>query len=468
MKKYAVDRFIKLSHAVRECRFDKTEGKWRVTVEDLKTGEILHDTADVLINARGNLNTMSWPKIPGLDSFKGEVMHSAKWNEDYDFRDKRIGVIGCGSSAIQIVPNLQKIPGTRLSVFARSRTWITPPFGAELFDKLGLTTHTISEDLREKFATNPTALQDFRETIEADGNNIHAFTIKDTKMQKEARVAFEGHMKKRLAKKPKIFESLLPDFRPGCRRLTPGPGFLEALVEDNVDFITNDITSIEQKGLRTADGKFHELDVLCCATGFKTSEAPPFPVTGLHGTTIQQHWSQWPTNYLSLATNEFPNMFVMLGPNAAIGTGSLTMMIESVGDYIIKCIRKMQKEDIKSMTVKRARVEDFGAYCDSYFERTVYTDQCQSWYKRNGRITGLWPGSTLHCIESLRSPRWEDFEYEYKNEDGNRLAWLGNGWSENQVRQEHLAWYLYPEFQDKPEEGLPERRRRYEMRAWSH
>ena len=182
-------------------------------------------------------------------------------------------------------------------------------------------------------------------------------------------------------------------------------------------------------------------------------------------------------------------MFIMLGPNSAIGTGSLTMMIEATGDYIVRCVRKLQKENIRDMEIQRERVEDFVEYTDHYFEGTVYKDECRSWYRKGDRITGLWPGSTLHCIESLRSPRWEDYRYRYIGEETladdetgddaepaaqrrkahvNRMAWLGNGWSINQIEEKHLAWYLYPQFVDVPTKGRPEENERFAMRSFSN
>lgn len=160
---------------------------------------------------------------------------------------------------------------------------------------------------------------------------------------------------------------------------------------------------------------------------------------------------------------------MILGPNAAIGSGSLTLMIEATGDYITKCIRKMQKEDIASMTVKRQRVDDFAAYSDAYFATTVFTDQCRSWYRTGDVITGLWPGSALHCIETLRSPRWEDWEYEPRHKGGNPLAWLGNGYSAAQLDPDaDLAWYLRPDCQVLPHEGKPEDNEMFKARPFSH
>ena len=289
-------------------------------------------------------------------------------------------------------------------------------------------------------------------------------------MQKGAVEAFRAMMKERLAKKPEIVDALTPSFAVGCRRLTPGPGYLEALVEDNVDFVSDKIASIIPKGVVLENGRTIQIDALVCATGFNASAPPPFHVYGKNGKSLQERFTPRPETYLAMAVDGFPNFFMMLGPNSAIGSGSLTMMIETEGDYIIKCIRKLQKEDYLSMTVKAERVRDFSDYCSEYFKKTVYMDECNSWYRSEGgkgdRITGLWPGSTLHCLETLRTPRWEDFEYESKDQNG--LAWLGNGWSVTQQGLGDPAWYLEPTFMNVPVSGKPEEDAEYKMRPFSH
>ncbi|KAI6846811.1 FAD/NAD(P)-binding domain-containing protein [Hortaea werneckii] len=483
-RKFGADRFVHLEHEVVGCRWDEAEGKWHVRVrKGGPEGEVFEDVADVVVTARGNLNTKQWPDIEGLGSFQGEVMHSAAWDEGYDFRNKRVGVIGSGSSAIQIIPKLQQVEGAHLNCFIRSRTWISPPLAHGVQEKLGMgEKFEFTEELKQQFREDPQAWLDFRLMVEADANNIHAVTLKGTPMQQGAQKAFEEGMKERLKKKPEYFDWLKPGFAPGCRRLTPGPGFLEALVEDNVSFVRDRIRRIEPKGVVTEDGKLHEIDVLICATGFYASAAPPFPVTGLDGHSLKDHWHTRATNYLSLATDRFPNLFMMLGPNGAIGEGSLTMMIESTGDYILRAIRKLQRDNIKSMSIKPGRVRDFTRYCDAYFNGTVYMDDCQSWYRKDGQgrsgdfVTGLWPGSTLHCIEALRSPRWEDFDYEYIPEENgsevNQMAWLGNGWAVNQLKEQpshaDLGFYLMPQFQQRPVEGRPEDNEDFAVRHWSY
>lgn len=299
-------------------------------------------------------------------------------------------------------------------------------------------------------------------------------------MQRAVAEVFRADMKERLSSKPEIADFLVPSFAVGCRRPTPGPGYLEALTQPNVDFITDPIAEVTPTGVALRSGRQVALDCLVCATGFYTSGASPFPVYGLGGLSLRERFTPFPEAYLSLAVDGFPNFFMMLGPNSSIGSGSLTMILESEGDYVVRCIRKLQKEDYASMCVKKDRVADWADFCHAYFQKTVYTDQCHSWYKSEGgrgdRIIGLWPGSTLHALETLRAPRWEDFYWDsVDGSGGNRLRWLGNGWSMTHMqaagKDQFLgdpAWYLEPRFQNVPVEEAPEEDPELKLRPFSH
>ncbi|KAJ8126816.1 hypothetical protein O1611_g6822 [Lasiodiplodia mahajangana] len=187
------------------------------------SGETFQDDADVLIGARGALSNPSWPDIPGLKDFQGEVMHSAIWNDDYDFKYKKIGVIGNGSSSIQIVPSLQKVPGAQVSCFVRSKTWITNPFGDVVMEKLGLDPKKFDFSLeqRQELAQNPQKFFKFRKAIEFDGNTSHEVSLRDSGMQRGGMQLFRESMQQRLLLKPEIAEFLIPSFGIGCRRATP-------------------------------------------------------------------------------------------------------------------------------------------------------------------------------------------------------------------------------------------------------
>jgi cation diffusion facilitator CzcD-associated flavoprotein CzcO len=158
-------------------------------------------------------------------------------------------------------------------------------------------------------------------TIERDANSVHSLTMKNSALQKFARENFTALMKEKLASKPEVFEALLPSFSVACRRLTPGPGYLEAPAEDNVDFITTRISAARNQSLVLENIEEKEMDVLICATGFQASAPPPFAVMGRNAQTMKQKFEPYAETYLSLATDRFPNYFMMLGPNAAVGTG---------------------------------------------------------------------------------------------------------------------------------------------------
>jgi cation diffusion facilitator CzcD-associated flavoprotein CzcO len=136
--RFGATRFIKLRHEVKHCTWDGQKKVWKIKVEDLATGMTIDDEANVLVTARGQLNEIKWPDIPGLDTFSGKVMHSGAWDTEYDFRNKKIAVVGNGSSAIQIIPALQKVEGTELTCFMRSSTWISGAFGDQAMEQLGL------------------------------------------------------------------------------------------------------------------------------------------------------------------------------------------------------------------------------------------------------------------------------------------------------------------------------------------
>jgi len=253
-------------------------------------------------------------------------------------------------------------------------------------------------------------------------------------------------MLRRLASKLEIAEHLIPDFAIGCRRLTPGPGYLEALCQDNVDFIPTEIRQISPTGIETVDGKFNELDVIVCATGFDTSYQLGFPVIGRGGVKLSDKYKPHPKLYLSIALDGFPNWFQSLGPNSAVGSGSLLILIERQVDYAVQATLKLQREHLKSMEVKPEAVEDWDVYLEHHFSKTVFSERCRSWYKQGkeeGRVVALWPGSCLHAARALEHPRWEDYNYEPLNGHTNRFFWAGNGTTvAEETPGADRAWYL--------------------------
>jgi len=271
-------------------------------------------------------------------------------------------------------------------------------------------------------------------------------TIFGTPFQQQFAAINKEAMAKKLEKKPEIMKAMEPQWPPGCRRLTPGPGYLEALCEDNVDFIHDKIKRIVPEGIETVDGKLRKVDIIVCATGFDTSRKSDLPIRGIGGVTLDELWDETPESYFGIFPPKMPNMFTFIGPNGAPGTGGLVHLVECACEYMIKTVQKLQREYIKSITINERILKLLSKHIDDYFTKTVYTQPCKSWMKRgkeDGRVVTIWPGSAIHAIVAFENPRWEDFQYEYLPEtELNPMRFLGKGLSVAQVEDKVTTEYL--------------------------
>ncbi|KAG7099932.1 hypothetical protein E1B28_001725 [Marasmius oreades] len=471
--KYKLMPYIKLQHRLTSARWNDDEGKWHLTIRrvtDQGDHEEFEDTADVLFTGMGGLSRWKWPDIEGLHEFQGKVIHSAQWEtgegsgdphlswEDSvkSWGNKSVGVIGVGSSAIQIVPSLR--PKVKHLVnYVRGKTWISPLFMKEQMDKLSNDpeneNYAFTEADKEKFR-DPEYYPRYRRELESVLNGVHAVTLRENIMQQNVRAAFKEIMLKKLAGAPGVADSLIPDFPVACRRLTPGPGYLEALCEDNLEFVREEIKRVTPFGIENVDGTHRELDVIICATGYDTTFNYNFPIIGKDGVNLRDKWEPHPRTYLTVAVDGFPNWFQALGPNSGVGAGSLLILLEREVDYAVEATLKLQRERLKSIDVKKEAVDDFDAYIESFFPTSVFGAKCRAWYKagkEEGRVLALWPGSTLHCLRALEHPRWEDYHYKpLDDKPRNRFYWLGDGQTTADKTGEDRAWYLDPKHLDIP------------------
>ncbi|KAK1226783.1 hypothetical protein PQX77_010220 [Marasmius sp. AFHP31] len=476
VEKFKLMPYIRLRHKLTSARWNDDEGKWQLIIQrPTENGEFkdFEDKADVLFTALGGLSRWKWPDIEGLHDFRGKVIHSANWEtgegsgdphlgwEDSvkSWGDKRVGVIGVGSSAIQIVPALQ--PKVKHVVnYVRGKTWVAATFVKGHMDKLSgdptIDNYKYTEADKEKFR-DPEYYRAYRRELENELNAAHPATLRGNPLQHEAREQFKKVMIQRLAPRPWIAESpilVVPNFSVACRRLTPGPGYLESLCEDNVEFVREEIKRVTPTGIENVDGTHRELDVIVCATGYDTSYTYDFPFIGKNGVNLKDKWTPHPRTYLSIAVDGFPNWFQANGPNSALGAGALLVCFEREVDYAVEAILKLQRERLKSIEVKKEAVDEFDAYLESFFPTSVFGEKCRAWYKmgkEEGRVVAMWPGSTLHFLRSLEHPRWEDYNYKSLDDrPANRFYWLGEGQAEADKAKKDRAWYLDPENLDIP------------------
>ncbi|KAF2637966.1 FAD/NAD(P)-binding domain-containing protein [Massarina eburnea CBS 473.64] len=423
VKKYNLDRDVKLSHRIVSAKFDAYEGIWNLMIEH--AGTIFPDWCNVLISATGFLSEWHWPDIPGLDSFSGRKMHSAAWDEEWDWRGQSVAVIGNGSSAIQILPEMART-AERVVNFIRSPTWITPGLGSGVID--GKVNKVYSEEEKRGFREVEGRLREHRRRIQDGSNKAFSMFEKDSPAQKAAFESTSQMMLTRLNNNHNLAAKLTPSWEVGCRRVTPGPGYLEAFTQPNVTLTTSPITHITGNGITTSDNTHHAVDAIICATGFNVSHRPAFPLIGLDSTDLRDHWSSEPLSYLSLACPKFPNLFFFSGPNAPVGHGSLMAGLSWTAMYISKWLRKIACEDIKFVVPTQAATDEFNVYGDEIMRGLVWSGGCRSWYKNgrvDGRVTAVWQGHALAYREVVAAVRPEDFDIRWRT--GNRWRWMGNG-----------------------------------------
>jgi hypothetical protein len=344
------------------------------------------------------------------------------------------------SSGIQVLPKIQPIT-SHVTTFIREPTWVSPVQGLEQ--------HIYTEKERKEFAEKPAVLTEYRKFIERGLNGQFAIFLKDSKSNTDTRDHFLSQMREKLQNKY-LEDRLIPNWSVGCRRLTPGVGYLESLGNDNVTVVYGEITSVTERGCLSDNGKEYPVDILICATGFDTTFKPRFPLIGPDGTNLQDQWKDEAQSYLGMAAAGFPNYLIFLGPNSPIGNGPVLSAIEAQADYMLKLIDRYQTHNIRSFAPTQEAISDFIAHKDEFMLKSVWADPCRSWYKNrpDGPVTALWPGSTLHYIEALMELRMEDWNVKYS---GNRFAWLGNGYSQTELDPTaDWGYYIRDEDDDGP------------------
>ncbi|KAF5556057.1 FAD NAD(P)-binding domain-containing protein [Fusarium napiforme] len=445
-KRYDVYRFCKFNHTMTSAKWLEDVGKWEVTCIN-GAQEAVVNQADVLLMCTGMLNKWTWPNIPGLDQYKGVKVHTANWDPSIQIHDKRIALIGAGSTGIQLLPQLQPV-ANRIDHYVKGQNWISPLGigGDELLRRNAVGGNFAhSKEELDEFSDEQQYLQ-FRHKIENDIMQPPLAAFKDTKEQKEFHKMSQEFMESKLKTRPDILEALMPDWAPGCRRLTPGPGYLDACCEANVEYISTPIKRVHENCIETVDGKKREIDLLICATGFDVSRQQGPKITGQGGRDLYDIWNPFPKAYMSMCPPQMPNMFIYFGPNGGPMTGSTMLMLEWVCDYAAASILKLQREYYRSMVIKPTAMDAFTRHAQKFFSKTVFSLGCTSWFKRgteDGQIVANWPGSGVHSHKTLENPRWEDFDYEVMPEiRENILGWMGNGLTVAQAKRAFTTEYL--------------------------
>ncbi|KAK5043605.1 hypothetical protein LTR84_011365 [Exophiala bonariae] len=450
VEKYGLKSYMKFNHTVVSATWNNDDGLWNVRIRDSEGVDIL-DTCDVLINGSGHLKQVKlgwiprscnwqWPDIKGLHSFKGILQHSAHYDEGLDLNDKRVAVIGMGSSGIQITSDLgPKVK--KLYTWIRSPTWVTAGFAQKYAGPTG-GNFEYSAKQKKMLEENPELSLKYSKMVEAELNKRFHFMIKGTPEATQVRQYAVEEMTRRLSEREDLIEAMIPKtFGVGCRRPTPGEGFLEALTKNHVTVFTQQLLEVDETGFVDSHGVHHDVDAIICATGYEPLLFQIFPIVA-NGHNVQDLWAQKITSYLSIGVPHMPNYFTISGPYGPHGLGSFLSVLEVIVENFIKVIKKMQQENIKSLTPKLHLAEALTEHAELFLARTAWSSGCTSWFKQ-GRADGqlcMFPASRLVFMEIMKEPRFEDYDIEYRSM--NPWAFFGNGFSTRQFDGRDLSYYL--------------------------
>lgn len=398
-KHYGIERKVLFNTDIVAATWDEAARVWRLSAQDGR-----QFTARAVIAATGSLHLPKVPRFEGAESFLGPAFHSARWRQDVDLTGKRVAVIGTGASAIQFVPQIAPRV-TKLHLFQRSPPWVLPR-----------NDRTISRFTKHAFTRLPLVQRMWRAIQYWNSEKIAiGFTIRPKMMgswQKKSDVFMRSIIKDRM-----LADKLMPMYTMGCKRVLISDDFYPTMTRDNVELVTEPIREVRPTGIVTADGKEREVDVIIYATGFKPFNiAESVRIEGRNGRLLADDWRDGPEAFYGVAVSGYPNFFMLMGPNSALGHNSIIFMIEAQVRYILQCLDWLDEGQterrLETIEVREDAQRSFNSALRKHFDRSVWKSDgsvwqlpCTSWYvHESGKNHVLWPGFSVSYWWAMRKP----------------------------------------------------------------
>ena len=395
-QKYELYRYVRFNSAVESANWDDATKKWHIDVhieggKDAEFGSQYTMKSDFLISAVGQLNQPKLPSIEGVDTFKGKLMHSARWDWGFDIRGKKVAIIGNGATAAQIIPEIAKEVGS-LTIHQRTPNWVIPrmdepipEWKRKVYRYLPYVRHRKRADM-----------MDFRE------NFFNAVYDNDHPVAQFLEGQAKEHMHTQLPGREDLWEQLLPDYKIGCKRVIISDDYLPVFSRENVKLETGHIDKITEKGIVT-DGREDEYDVIVCATGFKTVEfMHPIEIHGSAGRSLASVWKEGGEALYGMTVESLPNFGMLYGPNTNLGHNSIVLMIEAQSRYLNALLKEVLEARRNGgqliIKPKASKVKQYNYEIQQELQNSSFNDpRCGSWYKRedNGKITQNWSRTVI-------------------------------------------------------------------------
>jgi len=392
-RRFGVEPRIRYGREVVRCVF--RDGRWRI-----ETADGGRDEGDFVIAATGVLHHPRQPDFEGLEDFAGAAFHSARWDHDVPIAGRRVGVVGTGSSAIQIVSAVVD-EVAELHLFQRTPQWIMP-----------VENPPYDEEHKARFREHPEEMATIREQVSRGFIDGFANVLgdADSPALRWIHDACEQNLEQSVAD-PELRERLRPTYRAACKRLVMSDGFYDAIQRSNARLVTEAIERVEPRGVRTRDGRLHELDVLVLATGFQVDAfVRPMRVIGRDGVALDDVWKEGPFAYQALAVPGFPNFFMLNGPNGPVGNFSLIDVAELQLDYVMQLVERVRSGACREIAPSPEAMQRFDAERREAARHTIWSTGCQSWYLDARGLPTAWPWTFDRFREEMAAPRLEDYE----------------------------------------------------------
>ena len=355
---------------------------------------------DVLITATGVLRVPRYPNIEGLDTFAGPSFHSSRWDHSIPLADKRIGLIGTGSTGVQITAELGGNV-RELKVFQRTAQWVfpTPNLRYSRLTKAVLQRWPMLNSVGYRFWKAYAQRASLgRATVEPGWQRQMISALCRWNLRLSVR---DAEMRRKLT----------PDYHAMCKRQIVAGHFYRSIQKPTVRLVTEAIDHVEPRGVVTADGELHELDLLVLATGFDArAYVRPMQIVGEDGVTLDDVWEDGPHAYRSIAVPGFPNLFMLMGPHSPIGHQSLVIIAEDQADYAMWWINEIRDGRIVSAAPTVAATKDYNERMKAAMPQTVWVTGCNSWYIGKDGLPELFPWRPERHRELLAAPQLADFD----------------------------------------------------------
>ncbi len=419
-KKYGIREHIRLGHDLEDARFDEESSTWHLTFEG-PGGERVERDVNMVVSAAGVFSKTKLPDIAGIDEFEGTIVHPTQWTSELPVRGKRVAVIGNGSTGVQLVAPVAE-EAAHVSIFQRTPQWISPRqnYGQAVEPEVRWLLDKLPGYWNWSRYTSIIGLMTWHEDFltpdpewEKKGGHI-------TQKSEDLREFLIGYIKDQIGDRPDLLERLVPDYAPMVRRPVVDNNWYKALTRDNVDLVTSGIERLTKNGIETSDGKHHEVDLIVFATGFEVDKFLwPADYHGQKGVNLRDYWGpKSPRAYLGMMVPQFPNFFIMYGPNSQPVSGgvSLPSWFQIWAAYIAQCLDTMFEEGHAQVAVKERAFETYNSQLDAVGSELAFIKDTRS-VERNyyvdgeGRLVVNTPHETAELYEMMKAPNRDELEF---------------------------------------------------------